>query len=58
MTLDTSDRFDRSPSIGIDAVSLERYSDIELGDELMIYDEQCEDGWIQCDFWIQAESME
>lgn len=58
MALDTSDRFDRSPSIGIDAVSLDRYSEVDIGDELMIYDEQREEGWIQCDFWIQTESME
>ena len=57
MTPDTTDRFVRSPSIGIDAVSLDRYSDIDLGDELMIYDEQREDGWIQCEFWIPADSM-
>lgn len=58
MTLDTRDRRARFPSIGVDAVSLDRYSDIRTDDELIIYDEQCEDGWIQCDFWIPVESME
>ena len=59
MTLDTQDRFDRFASVGIDAVSLDRYSDVETdGGDLMVYDEQHEDGWIQADFWIPAESME
>lgn len=59
MALDTPDRFRRSPSIGIDAVSLDRYSNVETRDgELMIYDEQREDGWIQCDCWTPVESME
>jgi hypothetical protein len=55
MTPDTTDRFVRSLSIGIDAVSLDRYSDIDIGDVLMISDDQREDGWIQCEFWIPAD---
>ena len=59
MTLETEARFVRFPSLGIDAVSFDRYSDIATDDdELIIYDEQHEDGWVQCDFWISAESME
>ena len=58
MTIDTDDRFARSPSIGVDTVSLDRYSDVDTDDgELLIYDEQRADRWIQCDFWIPAESM-
>ena len=59
MTLDIHQRFTRYPSIGVDAIDLTRYSDINTYDgELIIYDELCEDGWIQCDFWIAVESME
>lgn len=59
MHSDTQHRFTRAPSIGIDAVSLDRYSDVITdGDELIIFDRQDQDRWIQCDFWIAAESME
>lgn len=59
MTLETETRFMRFPSIGVDAVSLERYAHIETDEnELIIYDERDEDCWIQCDFWIPGESME
>lgn len=59
MTLETENRFTRFPSLGVDAVNLDRYSDVTVDDdELLIYDEQREDGWVQCDFWISAEAME
>lgn len=58
MTLDTKNQIHQYPSIGVDAVALDRYVDIETGDELIIYDEKREDAWIQCDFWITAEAME
>ncbi len=59
MTLDIEDRFARFPSIGVDAVSLDRYSDVETDTgELIIYDEQRDEAWIQCTFWIPVETME
>ena len=59
MTLDTDDRPPRVPPLGVDAVSLSRYSDTFTEDgDLMIYDDTHEDEWIQCDFWIPVESME
>lgn len=52
MTPDTRDGGDRSRSIGVDAISLERYSSLEFdGAELLIYDESNDDAWIQADVW-------
>ena len=59
MTLKTRSGYPHFPTVGIDAVSLERYSEINTANgELIIYDEENPDGWVQCDFWIAAESME
>lgn len=59
MTLDMKQRFVRYPSLGVDAVDLNRYSAIDTDDgEMIIYDEECENGWIQCNFWIARNSME
>jgi len=60
MTLDKKRRLRHHPTLGVDAVSLHRYSDVHLeeDDELIVYDERREDAWIQSSFWIQAESME
>lgn len=46
---------DQQPSIGVDAVSLERYSAVQTDDsQLIVYDERIEDAWIQSDDWIDA----
>lgn len=59
MTLKSTDRFARFPSIGIDAIDFDQYSHVDTADdELIVYDEENGDGWIQCDFWISVESME
>lgn len=58
MTLDTRNEPERLPSIGVDAVSLARYSDVETDDdELIVYDEKREDAWIQSDQWYVAVEM-
>lgn len=50
MTLETRDDTDRPHSIGVDAISLERYSTIQTdGDEIILYDEENDDAWIQSD---------
>lgn len=42
-------------SIGVDAVSLERYSAVQTDDsQLIVYDERIEDAWIQSSDWIDA----
>lgn len=42
-------------SIGVDAISLERYSAVQTDDaQLIVYDEQMEDAWVQSDDWIDA----
>lgn len=59
MTLDSETRFERFASIGMDAVPLDRYSDLVTADsELIIYDERWENGRIQSTVWIPAETME
>lgn len=46
---------DQQSSIGVDAVSLDRYSAVQTDDsQLIVYDEQIEDAWIQSDDWIDA----
>lgn len=58
MTLDTRDKFDRLPSIGIDATDLSRYADVQASEgEIVIYDKYEADGWVQSDAWIDAEEM-
>lgn len=58
MTLDTRNGPKQVPSVGVDAISLARYSDVETDDgELIIYDEKLEEGWIQSDYWLAATEM-
>lgn len=53
----TSDR-DHQPSIGVDAVSFERYTAVQTDDkQLIVYDEQVEAAWVQSDDWIDALAM-
>ncbi len=44
-------------SVGVDAVSLERFADLttENGD-LLVYDETIEDAWIQSDLYVRRDS--
>lgn len=47
------------PSIGVDAVDMTRYSDVRADDgELLIYDEETSDGWIQSDLWLDAALLQ
>jgi hypothetical protein len=47
--LNADDRSNRRyPTLGLDAVSLSRYDDIEAADgDLLVYDVENEDAWIQ-----------
>lgn len=46
----------RLPSIGVDAVALDRYSGIHTGDGgLIVYDEEVEVAWIQSNEWVSAQ---
>lgn len=45
-------------TIGVEAASLERYSVVRTdGAQLIVYDEQVDDAWIQSDDWIDALTM-
>ena len=58
MTTDQTQQLRRHPSIGIDAPSLEPYSELRTTDgEIIIYEEDSSEAWIQCSLWIQTESM-
>lgn len=60
MALDTTDPDgdDERSSVGLDAVSLARYSAIEAEyAELIIYDEEANNAWIQSDTWADAEKI-
>ncbi|MHC3438651.1 hypothetical protein ACYJ1Y_11280 [Natrialbaceae archaeon A-gly3] len=49
---------DHQSSIGVDAVSLERYSAVRTADtQLIVYDELIEDAWVQSNDWIDAIAM-
>lgn len=51
-------RPDHGSSIGVDAVSLERYSAVQTDDaQLIVYDELTEAAWIQSNDWIDALVM-
>ena len=53
MTSRTTEGDSRPPSIGVDAVELDRYSGIDTGNgELIVYDEKVESAWIQSDEWV------
>jgi len=57
MTQDIETRFDRFPSVGIDAVSLDRFTSIRTEDgELIIYDREDEDAWIQSPVVLSLEA--
>lgn len=58
MSVDSTDRTDRLPSMGVDAVALDRYSGIETDDgEFVVYDEEVEDAWIQSDTWTAVDDL-
>jgi len=44
-------------TLGVDAVSLDAFADVETNDgELIIYDEENEDAWIQSDTYSYRSS--
>ena len=58
MAIDNEDRVAQVPSVGVDVVELDRYADIETEDgELIVYDEDVPEGWIQTDVWTAVEAM-
>lgn len=53
----TDEPADGRPSVGVDAVSLRRFYDIETEEgEYIIYDRYLEDAWIQSDESYPCES--
>jgi hypothetical protein len=49
---------DHRTTVGVDAVSLERYSAVQTEDlQLIVYDELIEDAWIQSSDWIDVLIM-
>ncbi|MDS0475529.1 hypothetical protein [Natrinema sp. 1APR25-10V2] len=57
MSADTTPS-DRQTTVGVDAVSLERYSAVQTDDlQLIVYDELIDDAWIQSTDWIDALAM-
>ena len=57
MTLSTRDNTDHHRSVGIEATPLERYSAVELdGGELIVYNQEINDAWIQSDLWVEAQT--
>jgi hypothetical protein len=48
---------DECPSVGVDAPSLERYEDVVTYEgELLVYDVESEDAWIQADCYYSLET--
>lgn len=57
MSIDTT-RPQMQSTIGVDAAPLERYLAVRTdGAQLIVYDEQIDDAWIQSDDWIDALTM-
>ena len=45
------------PSVGVDAVGLQRYEDVTTYEgDLLVYDVESEDAWIQSDCYYSLES--
>jgi len=58
MTLDTRDDANDRRSVGIEASSLEQYSAVETdGADLIVYDEENDDAWIQSSVWTASETI-
>lgn len=52
---DASDEF---RTVGADACSLDEYDAVELDDgDLIVYEVEAEEGWIQSSDWISLEFM-
>lgn len=46
------------PTLGVDAVSLDRFVDVRTNEsELLIYDQESEDAWIQSDMYFARGRM-
>ena len=59
MALETRDSVDRPHSIGADAISLERYSIIEMNEaKIIVYEEENDDAWIQSDTSTPLRAIE
>lgn len=45
------------PTVGVDAVGLERFAAVDLdGADLLLYDRDGEDAWIQSDLYYSRET--
>ena len=48
---------DECPSVGVDAVPLGRYEEVTTYEgELLVYDAESEDAWVQADCYYSLES--
>lgn len=45
----------RHPTTGVDAATYERYAAVETDGDVIIYDRDCEDAWIQSARWLTVE---
>jgi hypothetical protein len=45
----TSDAFD---TLGPDASEMDRYASFESGDDVVVYDQENENAWLQSDGWV------
>ena len=46
------------PSVGVEAIDLRRYADVRTGDgELLVYDTDDEDAWIQADVYFDRDAV-
>lgn len=55
MTTDAQTPTDDEPTMGPDALSYDRYGAVETGDELILYDLQENDGWIQSSVFVRLD---
>jgi hypothetical protein len=59
MVTTTYDRGERDrPTIGVDAVPLDRFADVGTEDgQLLVYDRDNETAWVQADLYVPRETM-
>ena len=59
MSVDIRDDTDCTGTDHTDTESSDRYAALEIGgEELLLYDENCDDAWIQSDTWTARTAID
>ncbi|QGA84091.1 hypothetical protein [Halomicrobium sp. LC1Hm] len=56
MSTRTTNEHDRYPTDGPNAGEYDRYTYVSTGEDVILYDEECEDAWIQTAMTLDLEA--